>query len=83
MTPEEHPKDRVAIAILNAQDELNDALEALEALPVVEASHVRLTAHALQNYLTVATGGVFLLERALAALPPAPWPARRWTAWRP
>ena len=76
MTSEEHPKGRVASAILNAQDELNDALEALEALPVVEASHVRLVAHSIQNYLTVATGSLFLLERALAAVPLVPWPAR-------
>jgi signal transduction histidine kinase len=70
MTVEEYPKDRMAIAIMNARDELNKALEALEALPVVEASHVRLVAHSIQNYLTIATGGLFLLERALAALPP-------------
>ena len=70
MTPEEHPTDRVAVAILNAQDELDKALEALAAVPVVEASHVRLVAHTLQNYLTVATGSLFLLERALAAVPP-------------
>jgi signal transduction histidine kinase len=37
---------------------------------VVEASHVRLVAHSIQNYLTVATGSLFLLERALAAVPP-------------
>src|SRR5512132_492031 len=69
MTAEEHPKDRVAIAIMNAQDELDQALEALEALPVVDANHVRLVAHSLQNYLTVATGSLFLLERTLAAVP--------------
>jgi two-component system, sensor histidine kinase and response regulator len=70
MTPAEHPTDRIAVAILHAQDELNKALEALEAVPVVEASHVRLVAHTLQNYLTIATGSLFLLERALAAVPP-------------
>jgi signal transduction histidine kinase len=70
MSAEEHPRDRVAIAILNAQGELEAALEALEAVPVAEAAHVRLVAHGLQNYLTVATGSVFLLERALAALAP-------------
>jgi two-component system, sensor histidine kinase LadS len=67
MTPDEHPKDRVAVAIMNAQDDLD---KALEALPVVEASHVRLVAHTIQNYLTVAAGSAFLLERALAAVPP-------------
>ena len=70
MTLDEQPTDRVAAAILNAQDELEKALEALEAVPVVEASHVRLVAHTLQNYLTIATGSLFLLERALAAVPP-------------
>jgi signal transduction histidine kinase len=67
MTAEGHPKDRVAIAILSAQDELDRALEALAAVPVGEANQIRLVAHTLQNYLTVATGGLFLLERALAA----------------
>jgi two-component system, sensor histidine kinase and response regulator len=70
MTPEEHPKNRVAIAILNARDELNQALEALEALPVGEGSYVRLVAHTLQTYLTVAAGSLFLLEHGLAAAPP-------------
>src|SRR5262245_50944609 len=66
MTPAEDPRDRVAVAILTAQDELNDALQALEALPVAEATHVRLAADSLQSYLTVAAGCLFLLERALA-----------------
>jgi two-component system sensor histidine kinase/response regulator len=66
----DHPTDRVAAAILNAQDELEKALEALEAVPVVDASHVRLVAHTLQNYLTVAAGHLFLLEQRLTQAPP-------------
>ena len=41
MTAEEHPRDRVAVSILNAQDELNAALEALEAVPAADASQLR------------------------------------------
>jgi signal transduction histidine kinase len=70
MTAEEHPKDRVAGAIMNAQDELDKALAALAAVPVAEASQVRLVAHSLQNYLTIAIGCTYLAERALAEAPP-------------
>jgi signal transduction histidine kinase len=67
--PAEDPRDRVAVAILTAQDELNEALEALETLPVAEATHVRLAANSLRNYLTIVTGCIVLLEQALAACP--------------
>jgi hypothetical protein len=69
VTTDEHPKDHAVVAIMNAQDELDKALEALEAWPVVEVSQVRLVAHSLQNYLTVATAWVDLLEHALVAGP--------------
>jgi signal transduction histidine kinase len=70
MTPEENPKDSVAAAILNAQYELDQALEALAAVPVAEASQVHLVAHRLQNYLTIATGYTYVAERALALTSP-------------
>jgi signal transduction histidine kinase len=70
MTPNYTPKDRAITAIQTAQDELGSALEALAALPVFDGAHVRMVAHSLQNYLTVATGCIYLVERALADTPP-------------
>jgi signal transduction histidine kinase len=70
MTPDMPPHDRVAVAIMNAQDELDKALEALAAVPVVEAGHVRLVAHTLQNYLTVAIGCAYVAERGVVHAPP-------------
>ena len=49
MTPTEDPRDRVAVAILTAQDELTEALQVLEAVPVAEATHVRLAANSLEG----------------------------------
>lgn len=63
MTPE--PKDKVAANIAEARKNLDAALAALEHMPVLSPDAIAYTAHALDNYLTVAAGTVELLMRNL------------------
>ena len=62
----------VAAAITRAQEQLQTALAALAALPVVEAGTLAMTRHALHNYLAL-TG--MTLEVVLRDLGPATDPA--------
>jgi two-component system sensor histidine kinase/response regulator len=54
-------KEQVTAAILRAQSELERALGDLEKLPAFDPGAVAFTAHALNNYLTVAGGTVEML----------------------
>jgi len=57
-------KRQVAAAIARAQADLEDAVAALEKLTVVDTQSVALSAHALNNFLTVSEGTLgFLSER--------------------
>jgi signal transduction histidine kinase len=62
-------KEEVALAIVRARRELNDALYELEKMPGVCQNSVTFTAHALNNFLSVAGGAVELLSAALADHP--------------
>lgn len=56
------PKDQAISAISLAQAELAKALSHLEALPVFDPSNVLVSAHALNNYLSVVAGIADLLK---------------------
>lgn len=58
-------RDTVAQSIGEAQRQLETALEALEHMPVLSPDAIAYTAHALDNYLAVASGTIELLTRAL------------------
>ncbi len=62
-------KDKIMSGILRARSELEDVLYELEKLPVSTGSSVRFTAHALNNFLSVTTGTVQLLQISLADHP--------------
>ena len=62
-------KELVALAIASAQADLEEALSELEKMPAFDASSVAFTAHALNNYLTVAGGTVELILIHLANHP--------------
>lgn len=59
------PKHEAAAAIARAQANLEQAVAELDKLPAVDASSIGLAAHALNNFLTVSTGVIEFLEKAL------------------
>ena len=63
------PKELAISAIATAQNELAEALSQLEALPVFDPSNVLVSAHALNNYLSVVAGIADLLHTRLSAFP--------------
>jgi signal transduction histidine kinase len=63
------PKDQIVSAIVRARAELEEALYALEKLPVLSQSPTAFAAHALNNFLTVTRGTVELLHLSLADHP--------------
>ena len=58
-------KRTIAASIARAKLELDDALEDLKALPTIDPMVLGFIAHALKNYLHVASGTVYLLNDAL------------------
>ena len=65
----ETPKQKLVESILNAQAELNQALEELEKLPAFDAGVVGFAAHAISNYLTVTNATIDLLALSLETHP--------------
>ena len=63
------PKEAVTDALNRAKADLDEALFVLEALSPLDPDSINCTAHALNNYLTVAGGTVDLLKAALAGHP--------------
>lgn len=55
------PKQAAAEAIAKAQASLERAVEELDRLPALDARSIALTAHALNNFLTLSSGVVELL----------------------
>jgi len=69
-------KEKISSAITRAQLELEEALSELDAMPAYDPGAVAFTAHALNNYLTIAGGTADLL---MAHLRDDPDPdVRRW-----
>jgi signal transduction histidine kinase len=62
-------KEQVSKAILRAKADLDLALGTLEKIPSFDASSVALSAHALNNFLTVTTAVVDLLKLSLEDYP--------------
>jgi signal transduction histidine kinase len=58
-------KRTIAASIARAKLELDDALEDLKGLPTIDPMVLGFIAHALKNYLHVASGTVYLLNDAL------------------
>jgi signal transduction histidine kinase len=58
-------RQSVAASIGEAQRQLETALAELEQLPMLSPDAIAFAAHALDNYLTVASGTVELLSRSL------------------
>ncbi len=63
------PKEQAISAIAAAQDELAKALSHLESLPVFDPSNVLVSAHALNNYLSVVAGISDLLQMKVSTMP--------------
>ena len=63
------PKEEAAAAIARAQSELERAMVELDRLPAVDLHSIALTAHALNNFLTVTGGVVELLIPTLRGHP--------------
>ena len=63
------PKELISLAVSRARAELDEALHQLEKLPAASASSVGFAAHALNNFLTVVSGTVELLQFSLAEHP--------------
>src|SRR5204863_5863429 len=59
------PKEQTFNALTKAKADLDETLESLERLPVLDPGKVGFTAHALNNYLSVIHGTLFLLQRSL------------------
>jgi signal transduction histidine kinase len=59
-------RDRAVAAIARAQLALEEALEELDAMPALDPRAVALAAHMLNNYLTVTSGTVELIQQHLA-----------------
>jgi signal transduction histidine kinase len=62
-------KEQVVVAIIRAQENLEQALSELERLRAFDPSSVAFAAHALNNYLTVTEGTIELLLSSLTAHP--------------
>jgi signal transduction histidine kinase len=58
-------KSEIAAAVSRARSELDEAMDRIDALPVIEVERVKLAAHALGNFLMVCDGTVDLLRHAL------------------
>lgn len=63
------PKDQIVAAIVRARGELEEALNALERLPMLSQSTTAFSVHALNNFLTVTKGTAELLHLSLADHP--------------
>ena len=70
------PRIEAAAAIARAQENLEEAVAELDKLPAVDRRSIALTAHALNNFLTVSVAVVDLLLEALRD-----HPDRRVRAW--
>jgi signal transduction histidine kinase len=59
------PKDRALAALRRARADLDDALEELDRLPAFDPTAVTYAAHALNNFLNVATVAIELLQQTV------------------
>jgi two-component system, sensor histidine kinase and response regulator len=64
-----HDKDKVNTAVLRAQVELQQALQALEKMPACSQEDLAFAAHSLNNYLTVTAATLDLLLWSLTKHP--------------
>jgi signal transduction histidine kinase len=65
------PKDELIASIVSAKGELDQVLATLEALPAFDRGTVGYAAHAINDYLTITSATLDLLEPALADHPDA------------